>query len=330
MEKKFKVYSSKPSSLPSNIEIRQLNSKADELKLIALFKKVFNNQDFLDSLIIALQNGTYNAMIGAFNTETNAMVGGCLLVDKSIAAQEKYNANFPLNHTMLIDFLFVDPQFQHCKIGTNLINSAYEFSGRKGFKQIELLCEIENSLTENVYDKADMLRTGVASMNNLSKTPYYFVFNANINQNVRQFGKVLYLALTDAYRHGELSYYDYKQRLLDGFIPPEISGIKNIDPKTFSNIVNSGSFDLFDEAMISMVDSGKPVMEVTERLGRILKLKKQGLIPYSGYGEDNCSILNEYLTEDFSVGQVATVRTVLNETKNRLINDYILQEYTKK
>ena len=335
MEKKVKIYSCSPNSLPSNIEIKQLNNTAaDNLKLIALFKKVFNNPDYLDSLIVSLQSGTYTTMLGAFNTETNSLVGGCLLLDKAVAVQQKYNSNFPLNHTMLIDFLFVDPQFQHSKIGTNLINSAYQVCGENGYKQIELLCEIENSLTQNVYDKNDMLRTGVAAINSISKEPYYFVFNASINRNVRQFGKVLYLALTDAYNSGEYSYFDYKQRLQDGYVPSEILTVRNIDSKTFGNIVNSPTFDMFDEVMESIIDSGTTVIDVSEQLGKILKSKKQGLIAYNpaSYNGLGCgsSIIEEYLTDRFTTAQVSTVKKVLDETKNRMINDYILEEYTKK
>ncbi len=335
MEKKIKIYSCRPSNLPSNIEIKQLNNtKINDLLIIALAKKCFSDRDFVDSIMVSLQDGSYNQMLGAFDTETGNLVGACLLIDKAVAAEQKYGTEFPKNHTMFLDFLFVDPAYQHKHIGSNLINQAYTYCGENGFKQIELLCEINNSLMENVYDKNDFLRTGVVSHSNISTTPHYFVFSASVNRNVRQFGKVLYASLLDAYNLDEISFYDYKGMLLDGHIPQEAFKLKNITPQTIRNILNSETFNLFDGVLQDIIDNRFAVMDVTERLEKILKLKKQGVLPYSkaaynGLGYNGCAV-DCYLTSDYTMGQAKVVRDVLSEAKNHMINSYVLEEFRKK
>ncbi len=335
MEKKVKVYSCRPSNLPNNIEIKQLNNtKINQLLIITLAKKCFSDPDYIDGMLIGLQDQMYQQLLGAFDTETGNLVGACLLMDKSVTAKQKYGTDFPKGHTMFLDFLFVDPNYQHKHIGSNLINEAYTYCGENGFKQIELLCEIKNSLTQNVYDQNDFLRTGVASHSNISTEPHYFIFNASVNRSVRQFGKVLYATLIDAYNSEEFSYDYYKERLLDGYVPQELTSIKNITPQTFRKITSTPSFDLLDNVAKSVIDERVPIMEVIERLKKVLKLKKQGVLPYSqaaynGLGEEGC-VVDCYLTDDYTLPQVKMVNEVFTETTNRMINSYVLDEFRKK
>ena len=335
MEKKVKVYSCRPINLPDNIEIKQLNSSSvNQILLLSLAKKCFVERDFIDSISISLQGNDYNAIFGAFDKETGNLVGACLLIDKSVAAEQKYGRYFPENHTMFLDFLYVDPNYRHQHIGQNLINTAYNYCGENGFKRIELLCEIQNSLQTNVYDKTDFLRTGVASISDMSSEPYYFIFSAAVNRSVRQFGKVLYATMLDAYNSDEISYDDYKIRLQDGFIPYETSEIKNFSPKTYRTLIQTEQFDWFDGALTTVIDERLPIMDVTSRLKTILKLKKQGVLPYSqaaanGLGYEGFTI-DRYLSPDFTVQQVAAVNEVLKEAENRIKNDYILDEFRRK
>lgn len=334
MEKKIKIYSCSPSNLPSNIEIKKLNSSGDNLKLLILSEKCFTDKDYVTSIDLCLKMDGYAAKFGAIDKNTGALVGACLLIDKSVSLKQKYGTKYTANKVMILDFLFVDPKYQNQKIATNLINQAYEFCGENGYSKIQLLCEIKNSLTENVYDKSDFVRTAVSPISYGDNEPFYFVFSANVNRNIRQFGKVLYASLMDAYKYGEFDYSFYKEKLLEGYVPAGALNLKNIDPEIFRKITRSQGFELLDGVFTSVINERVPVMDVSERLNSILKLKKQDILPYSqaaynGLGYDGCSV-DIYLDSDFSTAQVKNVKAILDEAKNRMVNDFMLEELSKK
>lgn len=329
------VYSENKNEKLNNIEIRKINygDKADFLKLIVLGCNIM--PEYITGMKIYLNNKAYDAIFGAFDVNTNALVGAALILDKSIASLNMPNpTKFPKNNTMYLDFLFVDKNYTHQKIGSNLINSVYGYCFEKGYKHIELLCPIKNSSKNNIYDNNDFNRIRFLG-NEQSEFSHFLVFNANTNPYVRDFSKVLYATLLDAYKKDCCDYLKYKDDLCDGYIPTTFTKLKNISLPKFKKIVKSQTFSLFDDVLDSIITLGNSVFDTTDTLKKCLKIKrKEDLIVYKkpeqqpesrnyGYGS-----LDKYL-QNYNLKQLNFVKQTMDETQNKLINSYILEELTK-
>ena len=316
------ILSNKPSGNPQ-IEIRELNyDSADILKLMVLAKQEM--PEYLVGLNLYLKNKSYKAMFGAFDKRTNALVGACLVLDKKIVLEgyEEEIKALP-GKTMQLDFLFVDKKYTHQKIGSSLINSVYEYCKNNNYSYIDLMCPLKNSIKKTVYDNNDFNR--IAICNNYN--PMFLMFRANVNKDVRDIAKALYSSILDAYELGCINYDEYKDELLDGHLPRKISKLPNITPARFKKIVNSEQFNLFDNAIKSVLDEGNCVLDTSDQIRRCLKIKKTGEIPvYKKPNMENIgnSILQNYLTDEYSLKQVNFVNQTFEEVKNKFINDYIL------
>lgn len=317
------ILSNKPSGNPQ-IEIRELNyDSADILKLMVLAKQEM--PEYLVGLNLYLKNKSYKAMFGAFDKRTNALVGACLVLDKKIVLEgyEEEIKALP-GKTMQLDFLFVDKKYTHQKIGSSLINSVYEYCKNNNYSYIDLMCPLKNSKKANVYDKNDFNR--IAICNNYN--PMFLMFRANVNKDVRDIAKVLYSSILDAYELGYINYDEYKDELLDGHLPRTISKLPNMTPARFKKIVNSEQFDLFDNAIKSVLNEGNCVLDTSDQIRRCLKIKKTGEIPV--YKKPDVKLFKKdsailkYLSDGYSLKQVNLVNQTFEEVKNRFINDYIL------
>lgn len=317
------ILSNKPTGNPQ-IEIRELKyEKADMLKLMVLAKQEM--PEYLTGLEILLKNEKYEAMFGAFDKRTNALVGACLILNKQII-QENYGKTQTKKQpkTMQLDFLFVDKKYTHQKIGSGLINCVYDYCKQNGYVYIDLLCPLKNSIKKTVYDNNDFNR--IAICNNYN--PMFLMFRANVNKDVRDIAKVLYSSILDAYELGYINYDEYKDELLDGHLPRTISKLPNMTPARFKKIVNSEQFDLFDNAIKSVLNEGNCVLDTSDQIRRCLKIKKTGEIPVykkpdvTSFKKD--SAILKYLSDGYSLKQVNLVNQTFEEVKNKFINDYIL------
>ena len=280
--------------------------------------------EYLTGLEILLKNEKYETMFGAFDKRTNALVGACLILNKQII-QENYGKTQTKKQpkTMQLDFLFVDKKYTHQKIGSSLINSVYEYCKNNNYSYIDLMCPLKNSKKANVYDKNDFNRIAIQNQYN----PIFLLFRASVEKPVRQFAKILYATILDAYETNFFNYEEYKQKLVEGYVPPTISKIYGLTPARFKKIVNLKQFDLFDNAIKSVLDEGNCVLDANNQIKRCLKIKKDSEIPvYKKPNMENIgnSILQNYLTDEYSLKQVNFVNQTFEEVKNRFINDYIL------
>ena len=317
------ILSNKPNGNPQ-IEIRKLKyEKADILKLMVLAKQEM--PEYLVGLNLYLKNKSYKAMFGAFDKRTNALVGACLVLDKKIVLEgyEEEIKALP-GKTMQLDFLFVDKKYTHQKIGSSLINSVYEYCKNNNYSYIDLMCPLKNSKKANVYDKNDFNRIAIQNQYN----PIFLLFRASVEKPVRQFAKILYATILDAYETDFFNYEEYKQKLVEGYVPPTISKIYGLTPANFKKIVNLKQFDLFDNAVKSVLDEGNCVLDANNQIKRCLKIKKTGEIPVykkpdvTRFKKD--SAILKYLSDGYSLKQVNLVNQTFEEVKNRFINDYIL------
>ena len=263
------ILSNKPTGNPQ-IEIRKLKyEKADILKLMVLAKQEM--PEYLTGLEILLKNEKYEAMFGAFDKRTNALVGACLVLDKKIVLEgyEEEIKALP-GKTMQLDFLFVDKKYTHQKIGSSLINSVYEYCKNNNYSYIDLMCPLKNSKKANVYDKNDFNRIAIQNQYN----PIFLLFRASVEKPVRQFAKILYATILDAYETNFFNYEEYKQKLVEGYVPPTISKVFGLTPARFKKIVNLKQFDLFDNAIKSVLDEGNCVLDANNQIKRCLKIKR--------------------------------------------------------
>lgn len=320
------VFSDKKYSEPNGIEIKQiqLNNKAEILKLLVLANKEM--PEYIVGLKNYLDQNLYDGIFGAYLKNTNILVGAGLVLDERKISQKSF---VDAEKTALLDFLFVDKNYTHNKIGTTLINAIYNYCVNNGFEYIELMCPAKNSFSKNIYDKNDFNRISVTG--SLS-CPEYFIFKAHTNKLVRNFAKVLYATLLDAYENEVYSFEDYKQEILDGYVPYSLLKLANINLPTFKKLVSLKSFELFDDVYKTLIDEGVSVVDASESLKKCLKIKKiEELQPLkkpsflSFSNEDD--LVNNYLSKRYLLKQVNFVQKTVDETKNRLLNDEYLKHF---
>lgn len=317
------VYSSKKNTLPSNIEIKKVSVKnsAEILKLQLLAKNVM--PEYFEGLIENFNNGIYEDVLIAYDKTTNKVVGGCLFADlcKFETPVDGKLSNSQTNKNLFLDFVFVDPNYTHQKIGSNLIDSVYDYAIQKQYKFIQLMCPLQNSLNENIYDKNGFYKTTI-----LGEGENRFVeFRAPVKPEIRKFGNLVYAIYLDARANDCENYGEFKNDVLDGYVPKIISDFSQIDNEELKEILTSGKFQKLNPLLSSLITEQVDIFDSVDQLSKILKIRSVEKTPYlrkpANYFKKP-SI--NYYRDNIDYKNAHDVLNIANYVKHKIISDDLI------
>lgn len=326
------VFTTKPNNLSSDFVIKKVSpqNKVEMTKILILGIKTMPKH--MEALNDFISNETYTTVFACYDKRTNQPVGACLMYDRrrlDLIAEVKNPMRAGKN--LYLDFLYVDPNYQHQHIASNMLNEIYKYAEKQGFENLELMCEISESLKDNLYDKNGFSRTEINGQYNI---PFFFTFVAPVNKEILKFGNVVYATMIDALNSGVNSYGQYKEALKNGYVPKMITKLSDGAVPIFKQTVQSSRFDMFDDALKTIFDEERSLTEVNAVLEsyKTLKYRDIVLMPAMVKGaflDGTSTVLANYALNKQQYNNLPFVNRVLETTENKFVNDLIIDRFTK-